>query len=335
MLFQSGQIDAGAPPVSPGAFSQYSQNGSRFYNYSLLRGSGRDTISIEVSQNTQHPDVIFDDIVAHYLGRIGWFTVAVLAILLIIDIVVIRGALVPVSRSSEIARAIDPARPNLRLPEKDMPLELLPLVAAMNQALDRLEQGIRLQREFTADAAHELRTPLAVLRARVDTMQDQQGMAKVKADIIVMSHVVDQLLEMAELEGAGITVTGKTDLSAICEDVSAMLAETAIQQGKAIALFGAERPVWVRGNPTMIFRAIRNLAENAIRHTPAGTTVELDVRPNGSVSVSDFGTGIADKDRDLIFRRFWRGDRNSGEGTGLGLAIVSRIAEIFREDHPS
>ena len=96
---------------------------------------------------------------------------------------------------------MNPARPNLRLPEEEFTLELLPLVAAMNQALDRLEQGIRLQREFTADAAHELRTPLAVLRARVDTMQDQQAMAKVKADIIVMSHVVDQLLEMAELEG--------------------------------------------------------------------------------------------------------------------------------------
>ena len=105
-----------------------------------------------------------------------------------------------------------------------------------------------------------------------------------------------------------------------------MLTETAIQQGKAVALFG-EEPV-ARGNHTMIFRAIRNLAENAIRHTPAGTTVELEVRPNGSVSVSDYGPGVRDQDRGFIFRRFWRGDRNSGEGTGLGLAIVSR-AEIL------
>jgi signal transduction histidine kinase len=198
----------------------------------------------------------------------------------------------------------------------------------MNQALDRLEEGIRLQREFTSDAAHELRTPLAVLRARVEMMPDQQEVAKIKSDIIVMSHVVDQLLEMAELEGAGISAAGKTDLSATCADVAVMLAEVAIRQDKAIALLGAERPVWVQGDPTMIFRAIRNLADNAIKHTRPGTTVELEVSPNGTVTVSDNGPGVIDKDRDFIFRRFWRGDRSSTEGTGLGLAIVSRIAEI-------
>jgi signal transduction histidine kinase len=95
-----------------------------------------------------------------------------------------------------------------------------------------------------------------------------------------------------------------------------------------VALLGAERPVWIRGNFTMIFRAIRNPVENAIGHTPSGTTVELDVKSNGSVCVSDFGAGIADKDRDLIFCRFWHGDRNAGDGIGPGLAIVSRIMEL-------
>jgi signal transduction histidine kinase len=107
-----------------------------------------------------------------------------------------------------------------------------------------------------------------------------------------------------------------------------MLAEVAIQKGKSIALFGAERPIWVQGDATMIFRAIRNLVDNAIKHTRPGTTVELEVKPAGSVSVNDYGAGVSDKDRDFIFRRFWRGDRNATEGTGLGLAIVSRIAEI-------
>ncbi len=328
-LFVSGP-NAGAPsqPTSAGELAQSSRNGSRFYSFTLQRGSGNTALWITVSQDTQHPDVIFDDIVSHYLARIGWFTVAILALLLAIDIIVIRTALAPVLRSSQTARSINPSRIDLRLPQEGVPRELRPLITAMNQALDRLEEGLRLQREFTSDAAHELRTPLAVLRARVEIMPDQESVAKIKADIVVMSHVVDQLLEMAEIEGLGIGSTGKTDLSATCVDVAAMLAEVAIQKGKSIAVFGAERPIWVQGDATMIFRAIRNLVDNAIKHTSPGSTVELQVKPNGSVSVNDTGPGVSDKDRDFIFRRFWRGDRNAGEGTGLGLAIVSRIAEI-------
>ena len=328
-LFVSGpDSDAARAPAASGHLAQYSRDDSRFYSFALQRGSGKDAVWIKVSQDIQHPDVIFDDIVSSYLGRIGWFTVAVLAILLAIDIMVVRTALAPVLRSSEIAKSINLARIDLRLPKTGVPRELQPLITAMNQALDRLEEGIRLQREFTSDAAHELRTPLAVLRARVEMMPDQEEVAKIKSDIIVMSHVVDQLLEMAELEGTGISAAGKTDLSAASADVAVMLAEVAIHQGKSIALFGAERPVWVQGDPTMIFRAIRNLADNAIKHTRAGTTVELDVKPNGSVSVSDSGAGIREQDRAFLFRRFWRGDRNATDGTGLGLAIVSRIAEI-------
>jgi signal transduction histidine kinase len=328
-LFVSGPDGgAAAAPASAGYLAQYAHNGSRFYSFALQRGSANAALWIKVSQDTQHPDVIFDDIVSHYLGRIGWFTVAILALLLAIDIVVIRTALAPVLRSSQTAGSINPSRIDLRLPQKGVPRELRPLIAAMNQALDRLQEGMRLQREFTSDAAHELRTPLAVLRARVEMMPDQQALAKIKADIVVMSHVVDQLLEMAEIEGLGIGTVGKTDLSAACADVAAMLAEVAIQKDKSIALFGAERPIWVQGDATMIFRAIRNLVDNAIKHTRPGTTVELEVKPTGSVSVSDCGAGVSDQDRDFIFRRFWRGDRNAGEGTGLGLAIVSRIAEI-------
>jgi signal transduction histidine kinase len=272
--------------------------------------------------------VIFDDIVSSYLGHIGWFTVAILALLLAIDIGIIRGALAPVLRASEIASAIDPAKTNLRLPEDDVPLELLPLIASMNQALNRLEQGIRLQREFTADAAHELRTPLAVLRARVETMPQQEALGAVKADILAMTHVVNQLMEMAEVEGASSAPTASVDLRATSSDVAAMLAEMAIRQGKAIALTGSEEPVAVRGDAGMIFQAVRNLVENAIKHTAPGTTVELDVSAGGSVAVMDRGPGVPEKDREFIFRRFWRADRNPTQGTGLGLAIVARIAEI-------
>lgn len=328
-LFSSGRA-VGANLVSPSApaLQKYSENDSVFYGLALKYGTGENAIWIKMAQNIQHPDVIFDDIVEGYLGHIGWFTIAILALLLAIDIVVIRTALAPVLRSSEVASAIDLTRTNLRLSEEGVPRELLPLIVAMNQALDRLEKGIRLQREFTADAAHELRTPLAVLRTRIDTMPDQAALAPLKADAEAMSHVVNQLMEIAEIEGVGIALAGRADLSAVCAEVVTMLAGIAIQQNRKIELFGAERPAWVRGDATMIFRAIRNLVENAIKHTPTGTDVEVEVRPNGSVAVSDSGAGIPQKNLALIFRRFWRADRNLAESAGLGLAIVSRIAEI-------
>jgi signal transduction histidine kinase len=95
-----------------------------------------------------------------------------------------------------------------------------------------------------------------------------------------------------------------------------------------IALLGATEPVWVRGNPEMLGRAIRNLAENAINHTAAATTVEFVVEQNGTVSVLDQGPGVAEDQRNLIFQRFWRRDRRKAGSTGLGLSIVQRIAEL-------
>jgi signal transduction histidine kinase len=123
------------------------------------------------------------------------------------------------------------------------------------------------------------------------------------------------------------------DLRAICVEVAAMMAEIAIRQDRSIALAGAAQPVWVRGDSAMIFRAVRNLVENAIKHAPPGTAVELQVDDDGSVAVMDRGPGVPEKDRALIFRRFWRADRNptlnhSFQGAGLGLAIVAKIAEI-------
>jgi signal transduction histidine kinase len=328
-LFSSNlQSGAALVPISSQQLQRYSESGGEFYSLALKRGDGDDAIWIKVAQNIQHPDVIFDDIVSSYLGHIGWFTVTILALLLAIDIVVIRSALKPVLRASEIAGAIDPARTNPRLPDHHMPRELLPLITSMNQALDRLEQGIRVQREFTADAAHELRTPLAVLRTRIETMPDREGLDALKADILVMTHVVSQLMEMAEVEGNNAPPTATVDLRAISDEVAAMLAEIAIRQNRSIAVTGTEGPVTVRGDGAMIFRAVRNLVENAIKHTGAGSVVELQVGDDGSVAVMDRGPGVPEKDRALIFRRFWRADRNPTQGAGLGLAIVAKIAEI-------
>jgi signal transduction histidine kinase len=200
----------------------------------------------------------------------------------------------------------------------------------MNQALGRLEKGIQLQREFTADAAHELRTPLAVLRARVETFPDQATMSALRADLDIMANVICQLLDIAEIEGSTLCSTARCDLRATCVEAVSMIADLVIAQGKEIALTGGDRPVWIRGNSSMVFRAVRNLIDNAIRHAPRETLIEVEVSPDGSVKVKDRGPGVPEAERSIVFQRFWRSRRDNSDGAGLGLAIVSRIAELHQ-----
>jgi signal transduction histidine kinase len=105
------------------------------------------------------------------------------------------------------------------------------------------------------------------------------------------------------------------------------MAPLAVDSAKTISLGGAEGPVWVRGHSEALFRAVRNLVENAIRHTPKGGSIAVEVTADGAVRVLDDGPGIAESERESIFRRFWRRDRRESGGRGLGLAIVARVAE--------
>jgi signal transduction histidine kinase len=298
-----------------------------YYGASIPEPRGGQVVWIEVAQDLEHPDVIVDDIVADFLSRIAWFIVPILLVLLFADIAIVRRALRPVVHASELAGSVDPARLDLRLPTDDLPLEIVPLVQAFNLALSRLERGFRSLREFTADAAHELRTPLSVLRLRVDTALAPADAELLRKDIDAMTHVVDQLLAAAELETAVVGAGETADLCDVGADVVALLAPIAVGQDKDIALAAPASPVLVNGSRLLLAQAVRNLAENAIAHTPAGTTVEIAVDPAGVVRVTDEGPGIPEDERDLIFRRFWRRDRAHTKGAGLGLAIVRRIVD--------
>lgn len=323
-----------APGLMPRARSLHfsRRHGKSVYYGALVpeRRAGR-RVWVEVAQDLDHPDVIVDDIVARFLRVIAWFALPTMALLLLAHLYIVSRALRPVRRASELAGTIDSSRLDLRLPEADMPSEILPLVHAVNQALERLQGGFDSLREFTADAAHELRTPLSVLRLRIDTMVDRGEIGSLRGDIDAMSHAVEQLLAVAEIEMTDAATTGTADLTRVCADVVALLAPVALEQRKEIALCGPSAPVWVTGSSNQLFLAIRNLADNAIRHTPEGTCVEIEVAEHGVVRVVDRGPGVRPEDRAAIFRRFWRRDTNGGGGgVGLGLAIVRRIVEAHR-----
>jgi signal transduction histidine kinase len=295
---------------------------------SVKKVVGGKTVWIQAGEDLANRDVLIDDIVADFYRNVGWITLPILLVLLIADIAIFRRALRPLWQASEIARDIGPTRTGLRLPTEEMPREVRPLVSAVNQALDRLEEGLRIQRDFTADAAHELRTPLSILRTRLDLLEDKQTGQALLQDVEGMAHIISQLLDIAELDAFVVDPGEKADLQAVAAEIAEFVAPLALAQGKDIALLGATEPVWVKGNPEMLGRAIRNLAENAINHTPPGTAVEFVVEKNGTVSVLDHGPGIAEDERNLIFQRFWRRDRRKPGSTGLGLSIVQRIAEL-------
>jgi signal transduction histidine kinase len=332
ILFSSLKDQAPIFPADPRGsavqFLETHNGGALISGASIRRAVGNKTVWVQAAEDMANRDVLIDDIVDDFYKNVGWITLPILLVLLLADIAIFRRALLPLRQASEIAQQIGPARTDVRLPVSEIPREVRPLVTAINQALDRLDQGFRVQREFTADAAHELRTPLSILRTRVETLDDQRIAKALHLDIEAMSRVVGQLLDIAELEAFTIDPSERADAQGVCAEVAESIAPLALEQGREIALLGVSSPVWVKGNAEMMKRAIRNLAENAIKHTPPDTVVEFIVEEDGTVKVLDRGPGIAKEERELIFQRFWRRDRNQQGSTGLGLSIVQRIVEL-------
>lgn len=293
----------------------------------ITRTIGGHVLIIQVAEDLSHRDVITDDIVADFFRTVGWITLPILLLLLAIDIVIFRRAMRPLVDASERAAAIGPARAGIRLPAVGLPREVQPLVEAVNQAFDRLEHGYREQRRFTADAAHELRTPLAILNARIETLGPAHDNKDLRRNIDTMSRIVAQLLDVAELDGMRIDPSEIVDLSQVAVEIIEQMAPLALAAGKDIELLGGDEPAEVHAHAEMVRRALRNLVENAIRYTADGTAVAIEVGHDGCISVRDHGPGIAPVDRAAVFQRFWRGDRTRSDGAGLGLSIVKTVMD--------
>src|SRR5215831_15381672 len=228
------------PEATEPNYFQRSNSGARYYGANIPERRGNRTVWIQLTQNVEHPDVIVDDIVANFLRRVSFITVPIMLLLLFFDIAIVRHALKPVKHASDLAQTIGPSRIDLRLPTENLPREILPLVKAINQAFDRLEEGFRRQREFTADTAHELRTPLAVLKMRSDAVTDPVMAKSFRRDIDAMTRVVNQLLELAELEDSIAELNELVELRNVCAEVVALVAPVALTQNKQIALTGTE-----------------------------------------------------------------------------------------------
>jgi signal transduction histidine kinase len=283
---------------------------------------------IQVGQNLENPDVIIDDVVALFVGRIAWLVIPIFVVLLLVDVLLMRRLMGPIIAASHVASSIGPDQPLLRLPTGDLPREVLPLAEAVNEALDRLEKSLQAQREFTADAAHELRTPLAILRTHVDTILEVPAAIALQSDIDAMGHVLDQLLELAELESFSIDPSERVNLTEMGAEVVGLMAPIALAEHKSLDFSSGPDSVWAFGNTEMLFRALRNLVENAIHHSRPNQSVEVEVTSLATIRIKDRGPGIKPAEHQLIFQRFWRRNRQDKGHSGLGLAIVAKIVQL-------
>jgi two-component system sensor histidine kinase QseC len=214
----------------------------------------------------------------------------------------------------------------------DAPAEVLPLVRNLNALFARVARLLEHERRFTADAAHELRTPLAALktqaqvaRGAADDASRSRALDSVIAGCDRATRLVEQLLTLARLEQVS-SPRQACELSQLAREVIAELAPGALAKRVEIELAAGEA-VRVDGFPELLRVLLRNLVDNAIRYSPAGTTVRVDVAP-GRVAVTDEGAGVPAFERARLGERFYRVLGSGEEGSGLGLSIVRRIAEL-------
>ena len=196
----------------------------------------------------------------------------------------------------------------------------------MEEALVESEER---HRHFSADVAHELRTPLAVLRSQLDNLENTETNQSLIKDVDAMSRLVSQLLATTRLDSLTVNPDDEADLHAIGIEVAKYLAPFAIKEGRSIEMTGTQDPVIVRGNDDALEMAVRNLVENAIRYSAQNTVVTIDVSDDPAISVINHGLSIPPEQRKVIFQRFKRVDRRSG-GAGLGLSIVQRVVEAHQ-----
>lgn len=273
-------------------------------------------------------EAMADRFVAEFLHDAGWIFPLFAVVVLAVTIWTIRSSLKPLRSAADKAAAITPGSTGVRLPMDALPSELVALVTAVNEALDRLAKGFEIQRQFTANAAHELRTPLAILTAGLETLPASEEVERLRQDAERMNRLVGQLLRVARLDAQPMDLGLIVDLGQVAGEVVERLAPWAARSGRSLAFEPAERPTPVHGDADALGDAIRNLVENAIAHSPDGEEVTVQVRAESSVSVIDNGPGVPSELKERIFERFWRSRerRSAGVGAGLGLSIVSEIA---------
>ena len=320
-------------------FATVTMNGEPWRVFAT-RGAKRD-IHVYVGEQIDSRDSILQGMLR---GLLAPLLVALPLMALLLWWAVRRG-LLPLHR---IGQAIAQREPQALQPiaadaaGENMPSELAPLVGALNGLFERIATMLDSERRFTADAAHELRTPIAAIRAQAQVAQGaggdeagrQHALAATLAACDRATRLVVQLLTLARLESSADGPGDAVDLSHVARDVLAELAPAALARGQAIEL-EADAAVPMRGSATLLSVLVRNLADNALRYSPDGARVIVSVgRREGRpvLTVDDSGGGLSDAQQQRLGERFFRVLGTAATGSGLGWSIVRRIAAVHRAE---
>ena len=308
---------------------------------------------VQVAETREKRSVLATEIIKGVM--VPQFVLLPLAVLLV-WLALARG-IKPLNQLEERIRARSPDDLS-PLDHKTVPLEVAPLVDSVNDLLTRLNDSLATQKRFLADAAHQLKTPLAGLRMQADLAQREgtntdelkQSLKQIGRSSIRATHTVNQLLALARAEASGAQMTQqRCDLARLTMDVVRDSVPRAMDKRIDLGYDGAEPGtpgVWLDGNPTLLKELVRNLVDNAINYTPSSddrpgvVTVRVLADTFGRVlllQVEDTGPGVPESERELIFQPFYRALGSEADGSGLGLPIVQEIArqhqaEISVED---
>jgi signal transduction histidine kinase len=238
----------------------------------------------------------------------------------------LRYALKPVRRISIAAGEISPRSLHARLSTQNVPKELVLLVDSFNRVLDRMEHGYRTQQEFLSTAAHELKTPLALIRAQVELSPPSADGGMLLQDVEHMSRQVQQLLLLAEASEVQNYRPSTVDMNEVVHQAAGYLHRMADAADVRLELPPQTVAVRWLADSGALFTLLKNLLENAILHAPAGTAVRVEVDAT-SMTVRDWGPGVPEDQIPKMFARFWRGAHRRDKGAGLGMAICHEIAQ--------
>ncbi len=348
LVSRSGEVLLRGEDAPKRPFVDPDRRGDRYYN---VRADGEDWrvyvrhhdslgFSAQVGQELDdRTDLIWD-----MLESLAWPLVGLWVLLGLVNWILIWRLLKPLERMTRGIEAKSPSDLS-PVPDDSRAHEVQSITGALNRLLGRLDHALEAERRFTADAAHELRTPLAALASRIQVLQRSHPaeqapalaaqLQRLRADMLRMTALVENLLQLARLDPQSGDAMPRERIAtrALLQDAVDACAQAAAAQGATVAIDAPTDPraAELHGNRDALYTALRNLIHNAISYGRKNGHVRVAAQCSGqhiALSVSDDGDGVGPDDLERLTQRFFRGLGSDVPGNGLGLSIVARVADM-------